>query len=108
MPFALALLLLDVKPTWLKQVIQVLFFWNDLLIKWCVLSGQFLDNLKYIEIDELESLEDYIKSCKKYITNRNQLTEVEVKIKAIRQAIAFLKSKKVDKEARYAIPEEEF
>jgi hypothetical protein len=36
------------------------------------------------------------------------LTEVEVKIKAIRQAIAFLKSKKVDKEARYAIPEEEF
>jgi hypothetical protein len=53
-------------------------------------------------------MKDYLKSIEKYMTSRTQLIEVEVKIKALRQAIAYLKSKKRDKDARYKTPEDVF
>jgi hypothetical protein len=53
-------------------------------------------------------IKDYLQSIEKYITSRTQLIEIEVKIKALRQAIAYLKSKKRDKDARYKTPEDVF
>ena len=53
-------------------------------------------------------IKDYLKSIEKYITSRTQLIEIEVKIKALRQAIAYLKSKKRDKDARFKLPEDAF
>ena len=64
-------------------------------------TEEFLENLKHVQIEDLDVLKDYLKSVEKYITSRTQLTEVEVKIKALRQAIAFLKAQKRDKDSRY-------
>ena len=72
------------------------------------LSGDFLENLKHVQIEDLEVIKDYLKSIEKYITSRTQLIEIEVKIKALRQAIAYLKTKKRDKDARFKLPDDAF
>lgn len=67
------------------------------------LAGEFLENLQHVQLEDLEVMKDYMKSVEKYITTRTQLIEIEVKIKALRQAIAYLKSKKSKKDARFKL-----